>query len=364
MPCTRLNALKDRAPHTYNYELSPYQRGIIIGRSLGGEKTIDIARDENLPPTTVRDTLEKRIQRNNGASIPREGRPPLRVPSADRRLLQYARFHPKATWRQTLQACHLPYALSTAKKVLAESNLGKWRAAKRPYLEQEHVDLRLQYALQHITWTPYMWDHVIWSDECSVERGKGKSVEWVFCTPQQKWDKEMISTYNKGKQLSIMVWAAFSVESGRSDLVVMARDPESRRGGYSTNSYLQVLDDQLPRLWQPGLIFMQDNAPIHTAHRVRNWFNTQGIPRLNHPPYSPDLNPIEHVWRKLKEVVYQLHPELIGVTGETQQDIDNLINAILEAWEAIPGGFFEAVSRSMPDRLEAVRGANGWQTRY
>jgi hypothetical protein len=42
----------------------------------------------------------------------------------------------------------------------------------------------------------------------------------------------------------------------RSDLVVIARDADTRRGGYSSKSYTKVLDDQMPRCWELGLIFM------------------------------------------------------------------------------------------------------------
>jgi len=41
--------------------------------------------------------------------------------------------------------------------------------------------------------------------------------------------------------------------------------------------------------------FMQDNAPIHMAQRIEDWFENHAIPRLSWPPYSPDLNPIENV---------------------------------------------------------------------
>jgi hypothetical protein len=49
----------------------------------------------------------------------------------------------------------------------------------------------------------------------------------------------------------------------------MARDTEAKKGGYTAQSYIDVLEEQMPRCWQPGLIFMQDNAPIHTAYAVR-----------------------------------------------------------------------------------------------
>ena len=38
------------------------------------------------------------------------------------------------------------------------------------------------------------------------------------------------------------------------------------------------------------MAFMQDDAPIHIARIIENWFCEHGIPFLDWPPYSPDLN--------------------------------------------------------------------------
>ena len=51
--------------------------------------------------------------------------------------------------------------------------------------------------------------------------------------------------------------------------VISLRDFESKKHRYSTNSYLEVLEDQIEKCWQPGLIFIQDNASIHTAKKVK-----------------------------------------------------------------------------------------------
>ena len=98
--------------------------------------------------------------------------------------------------------------------------------------------------------------------------------------------------------MKIIVWACFW-DNGRSDLYIIDRDFESKKHGYSANSYLEVLDNTfLPHYESndPGYKFMQDNASIHRAHKVRDWFIANGVDTTDWLPYSPDLNLIEHAW--------------------------------------------------------------------
>jgi transposase len=74
----------------------------------------------------------------------------------------------------------------------------------------------------------------------------------------------------------------------------MDRDFKSKKHGYSVNSYIEVLNVMLPGSYIEDLYFMQDNAPIHTANKVKKWFEENGIDTSKWPPYSPDLNPIKH----------------------------------------------------------------------
>lgn len=54
-----------------------------------------------------------------------------------------------------------------------------------------------------------------------------------------------------------------------------------------------------------------DNAPIHTAKIIKDWFCEQGIPLVDWRPYSPDLNPIEHA-RAIKRAIFQGHGGFLG----------------------------------------------------
>jgi transposase len=45
---------------------------------------------------------------------------------------------------------------------------------------------------------------------------------------------------------------------------------------------------------------MHDNAASHRADSTRELLRENKVKIIKHPPYSPDLNPIEHVWAKMK----------------------------------------------------------------
>jgi transposase len=109
----------------------------------------------------------------------------------------------------------------------------------------------------------------------------------------------------------------------------MDRDEASKKEGYTARSYVEVLEDQLPIIWSPGMVFMQDNASIHTARVVKEWFDNSGIPVMEWPPYSPDLNPIKIMWAWLKEWITTNYPELTSM-GKTEVDYQRLYRAMRE----------------------------------
>jgi transposase len=84
------------------------------------------------------------------------------------------------------------------------------------------------------------------------------------------------------------------------DGLLAAMTVESPTDGDVFLAYLeQVL---CPRL-QPGQIVVMDNLAAHKVAGVRERIESVGAQLLYLPPYSPDFNPIEPAWSKVKQVL-------------------------------------------------------------
>ena len=108
---------------------------------------------------------------------------------------------------------------------------------------------------------------------------------------------------------------------------------------------------------------MQDNASIHTAHKVRLWFENHGVYVMEWPPYSPDMNPIEHLWYRLKELLYTHHPELLEL-GKGEDARRAITTALIEVWKEIGRDLMDSLIDSMTTRVNALLEAKGWYTRF
>ncbi|GFW65355.1 transposable element Tcb2 transposase [Trichonephila clavipes] len=89
----------------------------------------------------------------------------------------------------------------------------------------------------------------------------------------------------------------------------------------------------------PDFFFMDDNARPHRTLAVEELLESEDITRMDWSAYSPDLNPIEHVWdalgRRFAARVH--HPE------NTQQ----LKQMLIEEWALLPQEMLHQLVLSM-----------------
>ena len=262
-PLGQISTNRRRGP-----DLSPYQRGQIIGLISAGLSKRKIVTQLRLSNGAIQYTLRCQKSRPDRISAPHPGHPPKFTSRETRKMLRCVRIYPKMTFAKCRAYCDTKISNSHIKNLCRETGLSHWRAKKRPELSEEHAKLHYKWCQIQQHWDVDMWQKMMFSDECSVERGTGKKQIWVFGQSKDKWKPAMVETYTTGKNLRIMVWGMFW-GAGRSSLYIMDRDFESKKYGYTANSYIEVLDTQVARHHAEGLWFVHDNAPIHTANKVK-----------------------------------------------------------------------------------------------
>ena len=72
------------------------------------------------------------------------------------------------------------------------------------------------------------------------------------------------------------------------------------QGGTTAERFAEYLQNTLLPTLSPNDIIVMDNMRSHHAKAVKQILDSSGIKYLYLPPYSPDLNPIEKMWSKIK----------------------------------------------------------------
>lgn len=79
-------------------------------------------------------------------------------------------------------------------------------------------------------------------------------------------------------------------------------------GAINGRSFRAYIERFLAPTLRPGDIVVADNLGSHKVAGVREAIEARGASLLFLPPYSPDLNPIEQVFAKLKALLRRAEP--------------------------------------------------------
>lgn len=336
---------------------SENQRRAVLEMYERGNSYGQISAVLGIPRSTSSDIVRRFRERESLTDKTSPGRPRILDERGDRgivRRLNDPNTSTAAAIGRVLRSEGFQLSDNTVKRSLRRQGLRACVKTKKPLLTKKHRARRLQWAkkCKHADWE--FWAHVIFSDESKFNLfgSDGRQYCWRK-SGDRLLDQHVQSTVKHGGG-NIMVWGCMTWEGvGKLHLIEGKMDKYVYRNILETELMGTI---QMQGLEEDEVIFQHDNDPKHTAHYVVEWLRAQKFELIGHPPQSPDLNPIEHLWN---EVDRRLRRSKRKPTSKS-----DLWEKIQEIWYDIEPDVVRKLIRSMPQRALDVYHARGGHTRW
>jgi hypothetical protein len=210
---------------------------------------------------------------------------------------------------------------------------------------------RVKWAKKYISKPESFWHQVLWSDECKFNLFGHDGHQKVWRKPHEEYSMECTVPTVKHGGGSIMVWGSIA-GSGVGNLVFID-------GIMDQYVYKNILEENLLQSADKLCIadefwFQQDNDPKHKSKYAMKYFDEAVVECIDWPSQSPDMNPIEHIWREMK---YKLR-------NMTASSIDERKLQIQDVWYEISTKKTAKLVDSMPRRLRRLIQVKGAPTGY
>ena len=195
----------------------------------------------------------------------------------------------------------------------------------------------------------------MFTDECNIELGLDGRVYWIWRRAGEELEDKCLKPTFKSGRTSVGIWS-FIFKDQKGPLVLIDR----RINGQKYREQVleaTVLPAAINIEYNIGSwMFMHDGAPCHRAGIATGFFEREGITLMDWPACSPNLNPIENLWSRLKRA--------INSRNTIPKTREELLTAIKEEWERIGVEDFNGMIAGMPGRMEACIKAKGGHTKW
>ena len=156
-------------------------------------------------------------------------------------------------------------------------------------------------------------ERFVFVDECSTNLSLrplyawSPRGEWALCSAPRNW----------GKNLTLL-----------SSMTLSGMGPSLAVEGATTRALFEAyVEEALAPSLRSGQVVVMDNLTAHKGERVRELIEERGCEVVYLPPYSPEYNPIEQAFSKLKA-------SLRGAEARTREALIEAIGAALSTISA------------------------------
>jgi hypothetical protein len=276
--------------------------------------------NRRLPSRQVFQRIHQRL-RENGSFQPRvndRGRDRfVRTPVMEENVLRAVQDNPRVSVRSVARMHNISF--SVVWRILCEQLLHPFHIQRVQALNPNDYEPRRQFCqwfLRKSRRIPNFASLILFTDEASFSKDG-----YVNFHNAHEWaDENPHSIFQSRHQIrfSVNVWAGILGDRLIGPFVLPNRLNGEDYYNFLVNDLPGLLED-VPLIERQSIWFMQDGAPPHYLHNVRQHLNElygekwigRGGP-VPWPPRSPDLNPLVYfLWGQLKAKVYKIPIETI-----------------------------------------------------
>jgi transposase len=237
----------------------------------------------------------------------------------------------------------------TISRIMTRNGLNRMAAFYLHDLTLEDRRQRLAFARAYSRWTADMWERVVFLDQASFENLPSRRVG-TYRRRGEGFNEQAVVPRLQAGGGKIIVNGVISAR-GTGNLIRLTRT-------MNAETFQEFLEDNIiPNMRElvgrNGFLLL-DNAPPHRARTTTQWFQDNRVNLVRIPPRSPDLNPIEGIWRLMKQ----------RRGNRRTRRLNELTDLVQDLWADITREDCRRLIRSMPARIDALIQANGGYTRY
>ena len=155
--------------------------------------------------------------------------------------------------------------------------------------------IQLKFATEHVIWTEEEWDCVQFSNESKFNLFGCDGRRFVQRSPKKQFSPRCTKSHVKFGGGSVMIGM----------ITVACTGPLVRlHSKINAAVYKVIMKKHVPNL---RTVFMQDNTLCHTA-KFKTFLSEEDVTVMEWAAQSPNMNPIEDVWKLLNERAKEKNP--------------------------------------------------------